>query len=174
MDEFSNLKSKLLAEQVQDQLFRYILNTPVPVGNKLPNEFELGQKFGVGRSTIREAVKLLVSRKVLEVRQGSGTYVISTTPADLDPLGLRAVEDKMALALDLVDVRIMLEPGIAEMAARNATQEDIQRLRRLCERVEQKIHDGDWYIEDDIAFHTCIAESSKNLVVGFPLLIRLL
>ena len=65
MDEFSNLKSKLLAEQVQDQLFRYILNTPVPVGNKLPNEFELGQKFGVGRSTIREAVKLLVSRKVL-------------------------------------------------------------------------------------------------------------
>ena len=71
MDEFSNLKSKLLAEQVQDQLFRYILNTPVPVGNKLPNEFELGQKFGVGRSTIREAVKLLVSRKVLEVRQGS-------------------------------------------------------------------------------------------------------
>ena len=51
MDEFSNLKSKLLAEQVQDQLFRYILSTPVPVGNKLPNEFELGQKFGVGRST---------------------------------------------------------------------------------------------------------------------------
>lgn len=42
MDEFSNLKSKLLAEQVQDQLFRYILSTPVPVGNKLPNEFELG------------------------------------------------------------------------------------------------------------------------------------
>ena len=59
----------------------------------------------------------------------------------------------------------MLEPGIAEMAAHNATDEDIERLRRLCERVETKIHDGDRYIEDDIAFHTCIAESSKNTVV---------
>ena len=61
---------------------------------------------------------------------------------------------------------LLLEPGIAEMAAQNATPEDIERLRRLCDRVETKIHEGDRYIEDDIAFHTCIAESSKNLVVG--------
>lgn len=165
MDEFSNLKSKLLAEQVQDQLFRYILSTPVPVGNKLPNEFELGQKFGVGRSTIREAVKLLVSRKVLEVRQGSGTYVISTTPADLDPLGLRAVEDKMALALDLVDVRIMLEPGIAEMAALHASLEDVKKLDLLCRKIEKRINDGESYIDEDIAFHSCVAECSRNVVV---------
>ena len=59
----------------------------------------------------------------------------------------------------------MLEPGIAEMAAQNATEEDIERIRRLCDRVENKIHNGDQYIEDDIAFHTCIAESSKNMVV---------
>ena len=94
MDGFANLKSKLLAEQIQDQLFRYILDTPVCVGSRLPNEFELGRLFGVGRSTIREAVKLLASRGILEVRRGSGTYVIGTTPSDLDPLGLRAIEDK--------------------------------------------------------------------------------
>ena len=157
--ELSNLKNKLLAEQVQEQIYQYILETPIAVGAKLPNEFELGDRFSVGRSTIR--VKLLISRGILEVRRGSGTYVVSTTPVDMDPLGLGAVEDKMALALDLVNVRIILEPGIAEMAALNATQEDVLKLRNL----ERKIKIGDSYIEDDIAFHTCVAECSKNKVV---------
>ena len=165
--ELSNLKNKLLAEQVQEQIYQYILETPIAVGAKLPNEFELGDRFSVGRSTIREAVKLLISRGILEVRRGSGTYVVSTTPVDMDPLGLGAVEDKMALALalDLVNVRIILEPGIAEMAALNATQEDVLKLRNLCDSVERKIKIGDSYIEDDIAFHTCVAECSKNKVV---------
>lgn len=165
MNEFSHLKNKLLAEQVEDQIYHYILDTPIEPGAKLPNEFELGEKFGVGRSTIREAVKLLSSKGIVEVRRGSGTYVVTTTKGLSDPLGLRSVKDKNQLALDLANVRLLLEPGIAEMAAQNATDEDIERLRRLCERVEAKIHDGDRYIEDDIAFHTCIAESSKNTVV---------
>ena len=165
MSEFSHLKNKLLAEQVEDQIYHYILDTPIEPGAKLPNEFELGEKFGVGRSTIREAVKLLSSQGILEVRRGSGTYVVTTTKGLSDPLGLRSVKDKNALALDLVNVRLLLEPGIAEMAAQNATDEDIERLRRLCERIEAKIHDGERYIEDDIAFHTCVAESSKNMVV---------
>ena len=160
------LKNKLLAEQVEDQIYHYILDTPLEPGAKLPNEFALAEKFRVGRSTIREAVKLLSSKGIVEVRQGSGTYVVTTVKGLSDPLNLRSVQDKNALAFDLVNLRLLLEPGIAEIAAQNATDEDIERLRRLCERVETKIHNGDRYIEDDIAFHTCIAESSKNLVVG--------
>ena len=160
MSDFSHLKNKLLAEQVEDQIYHYILDTPIEPGAKLPNEFALGEKFRVGRSTIREAIKLLSSKGIVEVRQGSGTKGLS------DPLNLRSVQDKNALAFDLVNVRLLLEPGIAEIAAQNATPEDIERLQRLCERVETKIRDGERYIEDDIAFHTCIAESSKNLVVG--------
>ena len=165
MSEFSHLKNKLLAEQVEDQIYHYSLDTPLEPGAKMPNEFELGEMFGVGRSTIREAIKLLSSKGIVEVRRGSGTYVVTTTKGLSDPLGLRSVQDKNALALDLVNVRLLLEPGIAEMAAQNATDEDVERIRRLCDRVESRIHTGDRYIEDDIAFHTCIAESSKNLVV---------
>ena len=165
MDDAINLKGKLLAEQVQEQIFQYILKTPVALGDRLPNEFELGEKFGVGRSTVREAVKLLVSRGILEVRRGSGTYVVSTTPVDMDPLGLGAVEDKMALAMDLVNVRMILEPGIAEMAAMNATARDVERLRELCAVIEQKIETGENYIEEDIAFHTAVAKCSGNMVV---------
>ena len=166
MSDFSHLKNKLLAEQVEDQIYHYILDTPIEPGAKLPNEFALGEKFRVGRSTIREAIKLLSSKGIVEVRQGSGTYVVTTVKGLSDPLNLRSVQDKNALAFDLVNLRLLLEPGIAEIAAQNATPEDIERLQRLCERVETKIHDGERYIEDDIAFHTCIAESSKNLVVG--------
>lgn len=165
MGGLSNLKSKLLAEQIQEQIYQYILGTPLEIGTKLPNEFELGEKFGVGRSTIREAVKILVSRGILAVKQGSGTYVVSTTPIDLDPLGLRAIEDKMALALDLANFRMLLEPGIAEMAALNATKADVEKLSYLCDEVEKKIREGNSYIQEDIAFHTCIAECSGNKVV---------
>lgn len=165
MNDFSQIKSKLLAEQVEEQIYHYILDTPLKPGTKLPNEFELGEKFGVGRSTIREAIKLLSSKGIVNVRRGSGTYVLTTVLGKGDPLGLSNVHDKTALALDLVNVRLLLEPGIAEMAANNATEEDIARIKRLCARVEDKISGGEYYIEDDIAFHTCVATASKNTVV---------
>ena len=168
MASFSGIKNTLLAEQVEEQLYEYITKLPLKAGDKLPNEFKLAEMFGVGRSTVREAVKLLVSRNVLETRRGSGTYVVTTAKGLSDPLNLRSVQDKNALALDLVNVRLLLEPGMAEMAALNASDEDIERIQRLCDRVESKIHSGDLYIEDDIAFHTCIAESSNCLLYTSP------
>lgn len=165
MKSLSNIKNKLLAEQIEDEIFQYIIETPFEIGDKLPNEFELGECFGVGRSTIREAVKQLVSKGILEIRRGSGTYVVGTVPVDMDPLGLQGLTDKMTLALDLVEVRLLLEPGMAEMAARNATAEDIVKLTEVCDTVERKILTGEDYIREDIIFHTCVAECSKNKVV---------
>lgn len=165
MSELSNIKNKLLAEQVEEQIYDYITKLPMQAGEKLPNEFKLAEKFGVGRSTIREAVKLLVSRNVLETRRGSGTYVKDIVPSDLDPLNLRNVEDKVSLARDLVELRLILEPGIAEMAAYQATEEEIKRLRELCDVTEYKIRAGKYYIQDDIDFHIYIARCSKNKVV---------
>lgn len=165
MDDLSNVKSKLLAEQVEEQLLSYIQTKPMAVGEKLPNEFKLGEMFGVGRSTVREAVKSLVTKGILEIRRGSGTYVASVATAQEDPLGIRNVEDKLALALDLVEVRLLLEPGIAEMAAIHATPADVRRLRRLCDEVEEKISSGDNYIPADIEFHTSIARCTGNKVM---------
>ena len=161
----SKLKNSHLAEQVQQQIYEYILKKPFAIGEKIPNEFELAEKFGVGRSTVREAVKLLISRGILSVRQGSGTYVTSTTPAEQDPLGLGGEKDKMALALDLAEARLILEPGIAEQAAIHATKEQIEALQKICESVEKKIRAGEDYIEEDIAFHRCVAECSGNRVI---------
>lgn len=79
MYQIEKVDKKLLGAQIEDELMNYILQQPVEIGQKIPNEFELAEMFGVGRSTIREAVKGLVSKGILEVRRGSGTYVISTS-----------------------------------------------------------------------------------------------
>lgn len=156
---------KSLGAKTEDELMKYILEKPVAPGEKIPNEFELAELFGVGRSTIREAVKGLVSRGILEVRRGSGTYVINTSPLDEDPLGFGKIENKYQLALDLFDVRLMIEPEIASLACRNATEEDLQRLKKLCEETENLYLNGRNHISKDIEFHTCIAQCSKNQVV---------
>ena len=165
MKDLSHLKSKLLVEEVEEQIFQYIIKTPIKIGEKLPNEFELCQLFGVSRSTVREAMKSLVYQGIVEVRRGSGTYVLSTIPLTEDPLGIRSMPDKEAIAMDLVEVRLMIEPAMAEMAALHASKEEIEKLQMLCSRVEQKIEDEENYIRDDIAFHCCVAECSKNKIV---------
>ncbi|MCI9226651.1 MAG: FadR family transcriptional regulator [Dorea sp.] len=156
---------KSLGAQIEDELMKYILQKPVGLGEKIPNEFELAERFGVGRSTIREAVKGLVSRGILEVRRGSGTYVVSTNSLDDDPLGLGKIEDKYKTALDLFDVRLMIEPEIAALACRNASSKDLERLKLLCDETERLYRSGHDHISKDIEFHTCIAKCSKNLVV---------
>lgn len=160
----SGLKNRLLAKQIEEEILHYIVETPISIGSRLPNEFELGERFGAGRSTIREAIKALASRGIVEVRQGSGTYVAAHSSAVDDPLGIRLFADKGAIALDLADVRFMIEPAMAETAAIRATEKDIQKLRSLCNVVEQKILAGENYTRDDIAFHSCIAECSKNKI----------
>lgn len=165
MDGLSNIKNQLLTERIEDAIFQYILAERLPLGTKLPNEYVLANRFGVGRSTIREAVRLLVSKGILQVRRGSGTYLVSTTPISADPLGLQAIEDKMALALDLADLRIMLEPDIAELAAINRTEAELEALRARNDEVTRLIQLRENYLNADIAFHSCVARCSHNTVV---------
>lgn len=159
------MNRKLLASQVEEELMDYILQEPVNVGDKIPNEFELAEKFGVGRSTIRETVKSLVSKGVLEVRRGDGTYVISTNRLEDDPLGLSGFTDKYELALELCDVRLMLEPDIAALASVRASEEERHELKKLCDEVERLYLEGENHLPKDVEFHTYIAKCSKNHVI---------
>lgn len=165
MYQFEKMNRKLLGSQVEDDLMNFILQEPVEIGQKIPNEFELAEKFGVGRSTIREAVKSLVSKGVLEVRRGSGTYVVSTSSIEEDPLGLGRFQDRYKLALELFEVRLMLEPEIASLACQNAREEEKAQLKELCDEVERMYLNGEDHVKKDVEFHTCIARCSKNRVV---------
>jgi len=144
---------------------KYILDNQVAIGEKIPNEFELTEIFSVGRSTIREAVKGLVSRGVLEIRRGDGTYVVSTVYMENDVLGFGQIKDRYQLALDLFDVRLMIEPEIVTWACRKATKEQIIKLRELCNEVEMLYKQGHNHIQKDIEFHSYLAKISGNMVV---------
>ena len=156
---------KLLAFTIEEKLLHYIQNQPVEIGEKIPSEFDLAQLFGVSRNTLREAVKILASKGVLDVRRGSGTFVISSSTIDDDPLRLGRYKDKLQLALELFDVRIILEPEIAASAALNASDEEIAEMFALCTEIE-KIHKaGRDTLKKDTELHTLIARSGKNRVV---------
>lgn len=156
---------KNLSQKLSDDIIQYILTNQLQSGDKLPNELILSKQLGAGRSSVREAMKLLASRNIVNIRQGSGTYVSERQGISEDPLGLMFIQDKHKLAQDLLDIRFLLEPPIAAMAAKNAGEEDIRTLRLLCSDIEQKIRAGEQYVQEDIAFHTTIAKSSRNLVI---------
>lgn len=165
MYKIEKMNRNLLAFRVEEGLMNFILQEPIEIGEKIPNEFELAEKFGVGRSTIREAVKSLATKGVLEVRRGSGTYVISKNTIEDDPLGLARFTDKYKLALELFEVRLMLEPEIAALASDYATPEEKEELTRLCRETEELYQLGKNHTWKDMEFHSCIAKCSRNRVV---------
>lgn len=164
-EELESYTKKPLAEQVAEYIRNDVLERGLEAGAKIPNEFELASAIGVGRGTIREAIKILVSRQILEIRRGAGTFVSERQGMVDDPLGLAFIKDKTHLALDLFSVRLMLEPEIAAMAARNATLEQIEDLKKQRDQVEGFINRGECHTEEDILFHKQIAACSGNGVV---------
>lgn len=163
--QYEKVNQKLLVPQIEDQLMMYIHQEQVAVGDHLPSEYKLAEIFGVGRSTIREAVKSLVIKGILEVKRGSGTYVKNRELIVDDPLGLAQFEDKYRLAMELFDVRILLEPEIAALACRNATEAEKMHIKELCDEVEQLYLEGKNHIQKDMEFHSAIAKCSGNRVV---------
>ena len=80
--QYEKVNQKLLVPQIEDQLMMFIQQEQIAIGSRLPSEYKLAEKFGVGRSTIREAAKSLVSKGILEVRRGAGTFVKNTEMVD--------------------------------------------------------------------------------------------
>lgn len=163
--KYEKVNPKLLVSQIEDQLMIYIHQEGLERGTKLPGEYKLAEQFGVGRSTVREAVKGLVSKGVLEVRRGAGTFIKNTEMVVDDPLGLAQFEDKHQLAMELFDVRMLLEPEMAAAACKNATEEEKQQIKRLCDETEELYLGGKNHIQKDMEFHAAIAKCSRNRVM---------
>ena len=158
-------QTKTLAEQVADGIMNLIQETPYKAGDKLPTEKELCERTGTGRNTVREALKILASRNVLEIRQGAGTFVSEKQGIPDDPLGFSMVNDHVKLTKDLLQVRIMLEPQIAALAAQCAKEHEIKELEEILEEMEAAMKKREDYSELDTKFHTKIAQCTHNIVM---------
>lgn len=163
-----------LAQQVADQISQMIVEKNLLEGQQIPSEFEIAEQLNVGRGTVREAVKILVARNVVEIRRGRGTFVVYQPGVAPDPLGLSFIKDQAVLAKDLLVVRLQIEPWCAAVAAQNATVEQVEQMQGLCQALETIIPTAGAQksdavlkqrIETDIQLHTLIAQSSGNLVM---------
>lgn len=156
---------KSLVEETAHKIATMIADKAYSTGQKLPNEYELAEYLDVGRNTIREAVRALVSRNILVIKRGAGTFVSQKTGISDDPLGFMFIENKNKALLDLIEVRFILEPPIASLAAQNASPEDISHLGEICHKMEKTLATGADPTDKDIEFHIQIATCSKNIVV---------
>ena len=157
--------SKSLVNITINKILTMIKEQKLKPNDKLPTVDELASAFSVGRSTIREALKVLSAQNIIVIKQGAGTFVSEKEGISRDPLGLEYISDDINVIFDMVTLRLIFEPEMASMAAQFATRKDIQDIKYYCEEVEQLIEQGEDYHKADAGFHIAIAKASGNGVI---------
>lgn len=153
------IQRKTLAQEVAERLMEGIVNEEYAIGEKLPIEPELMKIYGVGRSSIREAIKILLIKGILSVQQGVGTFVVSASPQE----SLERHMDKAQFA-EVLEVRSILDAKIAGKAAIHRTAEDLQVMKMYLDlrnvlAEEKKALEC---YEADVNFHVSIARACGN------------
>jgi len=135
----------------------------LPPGSRLPPEPQLAAQMGLSRSGVREAVKVLESARVLDVRRGDGTYVTSLAPRLLlEGLGLAVELLRDDTLLEVVEVRRMLEPVATGMAALRMSDDDLDELGRILDDMRAAADDAEKLIQVDTAFHRTVVAATGN------------
>ncbi|MEU8590665.1 FadR/GntR family transcriptional regulator [Streptomyces sp. NPDC048664] len=152
-----------LSEQVIAELRNQITSGEWPVGSRIPTEPELVEQLGVARNTVREAVRALAHNGLLDIRQGSGTYVVATS--ELAGVMHRRFAD--ADPSHVAELRATLESGAAQLAAARRTERDLRQLDALLRRREAAWESGDAeaFVTADFTFHMAVVAASHNEVM---------
>ncbi|WKX69643.1 FadR/GntR family transcriptional regulator [Streptomyces sp. XD-27] len=153
-----------LADQVIAQLRAQITSGEWPVGSRIPTEPELVEQLGVARNTVREAVRALAHNGLLDIRQGSGTYVVATS--ELSGVMNRRFAD--ADPLHVAELRSALETKAAQLAAERRTEHDVKQLDALLDRRERAWESGDTeaFVEADATLHMAVVAAAHNEVLA--------
>ncbi len=155
---------KELPARAADRLREIIIKSNMQPGDRFPSESELISMFGVSRSTIREAVKLLVAENVVEIRRGKGTYITRRPGVGKDPLGLHFA-DQHKLLQNLLETRMIIEPQVAYLAAQRATERDIAMLENVVQQLLDAPDPKAVHASLDIKFHSIVAQCTQNEVL---------
>ncbi len=153
------VKRDSLAQQVADRIRALVVNGTYAVGGRLPPEGALSETFGVGRSTVREAMRVLSSTGVVNVRHGEGTFVAEGALRE-------SFEERLGRAAlnDLYEARLVLEVPLAELAAARRSARDVAAMRKALKlrAAAAKLGDVAAYGDADFDFHLAIARAAKN------------
>jgi len=162
--DFQAVRKTRVSEGIIDQIRDLITSGRLLPGDRLPAERDLARILGVGRSTVREAIRALESLSVLETRAGEGTFLSSVPARGSDILTARLFESWQSQR-KLFEVRQVIEPDLAALAARRATAEHLAGMRKALQEQEQLVARGESGIEADTTFHYLVAEAAGNEVL---------
>jgi GntR family transcriptional repressor for pyruvate dehydrogenase complex len=165
---YQPIQSERLYERIVDQIERLIMAGNLRVGDQLPAERELADQFTVSRTAVREAIKALREKGLVEIRLGRGTFVTNgASGAVRHSLGL-LLKDENGFT-NLVEVREILEPEIAALAATRVANENIVAMTEAVEIMETALENVEVFVEADLDFHLALAEATQNPLI--PLLV---
>ena len=162
--DFEAVRKNKVYEEVAQQIERLILKKLRP-GDKLPSERELAEMLKVSRSSIRDAIRGLELRGLVEPRQGAGTIVRESAVEPLANPFASALKRRKEMVSELLDFRKMLEPPLAARAATHASADEILEMEEILQRQEAKQSQGEPAVAEDAEFHYSVALASGNSVV---------
>lgn len=163
------IKSKSVVQTVIDRITLAIINKELRPGDKIPTEQELSESFGASRNSVREAVKVLVSFGVLEIRRPEGTFVSNGfSDMMIDPLLYGIILDDTESMNSLKELREWIDIGIIRLAIDKATEEDIELLEECVSKMRTDMASGDFtkVYEADNHFHDILARITHNSLFG--------
>jgi GntR family transcriptional regulator, transcriptional repressor for pyruvate dehydrogenase complex len=156
------IKKTRIYEEVVGQLHQLIDAGKLKAGDRLPSERELAETFRVSRSSVREAIKTLENEGLVIARPGSGTFITAVNVEAIIPSLASLLSRGKDALIDLFEMRRLVEPGIAALAAERATPGDILRLKEICSEQEQQIKREASAVDSDAAFHLTIGRATHN------------
>lgn len=162
------VRTSRLYEQIVKQVEESILKGQLKPGDQLPPERDLAQRFGVSRTAVREAVKALREKGLLEAYTGRGTFVTNeTSQAIRQSLDLIIKISRQEGTLHLAELRRILEPEIAALAVPRIEEQLVATMREAVANMDRSIraHDPEGYIESDLDFHLALAEAAGNPLI---------
>ena len=147
------------------QIHELIREGKLKAGDQLPSERELSETFKVSRTSVREALRTLETKGLIISRTGMGNFVADLPIESLvAPLAKLLIEEKTALA-DIFELRKLIEPQIATLAAERATAKDIQRMKQLLDKQREQVQRGDTGVEADTELHFAIGQATQNQAI---------
>ncbi len=163
---YTPIQSSKVFEQIAEQIEKRILGGELRSGDRLPTERELSEQFHASRTAVREAMKTLAQKGLVDMRPGRGTIVIDgTSQAMRHSIGLMMKIGQAGSSANLVEVREIIEPEIAALAAVRATDEEIAAMREAVEVMDANLHEANAYIAADNDFHRALAKGTQNVLI---------
>ena len=163
---YSRVQSSRLYQQIVDQIEALILEGKLHPGDQLPSERELAEQFSVSRTAVHEAVKALSEKVLVAIEGGRGTFITQGVSKALRrSLGWIVQSGEGNPLANLVQVRTILEPEIAAIAAEVASEQDLESLERAVNVMDFALTNADVYVEADLEFHLALARATQNRLI---------